>query len=165
MYVAYPKIAQHDVSESRLNITRMSITQPRPDGFVLNLTAKLESHSAFHPQLKEWNGNLNVAGASGTYLNLTIPAFQAKNGALTSIDRDVTLTQEQIGPFGDYVATMVRNTSLTSYLTGKGPLKLGGLPTVSVNYNKTLVMGGKELQTYPTPPPKIEIGPRCPHIY
>ncbi|KAJ5683516.1 hypothetical protein N7462_006681 [Penicillium macrosclerotiorum] len=140
IYVAYPKIAQRDVNDSTLNITSMSITDPKPESFVLNQTQVIGSHSSYHPQIYAFEAAVSLAGAASAFTTVKVPAVKSKDGAQVDVSQTVDLSNATA--FGDFATAVMLNEEVSLNIYGKPELKEGGLPKTTVTYNKTVTMKG-----------------------
>jgi hypothetical protein len=145
VYVGFPHIAQNGVNDSKIHITSMSITNPTPSQFQLELTSVLETHSIFHPQLGAFNASLYLEDSNTAFAVVEIPATPANNGSVSHINQTVQITNEDA--YAAYAKTVLQANSYTITLKGRGSLVEGSFPTTHVNYNKKITMKG----TAPSP--------------
>ncbi|KGO70306.1 Protein of unknown function DUF3712 [Penicillium italicum] len=139
IYVAYPKIAQHDVSDSTLDITEMILSNPTPESFHLKQRQVLGSDSSYHPKIDAFDSEVSLAGAP-PFAHVTVPAVKSKDGAVIHVEQKVDLTNASA--FGDYTTAVMLNEEVSLNIYGRPGLKQGGLPKTTVTYNKTVVMKG-----------------------
>jgi cytoskeletal protein RodZ len=140
VYVGFPHIAQNGVNDSKIHITSMSITNPTPSQFQLELTSVLETHSIFHPQLGAFNASLYLEDSNTAFAVVEIPATPANNGSVSHINQTVQITNEDA--YAAYAKTVLQANSYTITLKGRGSLVEGSFPTTHVNYNKKITMKG-----------------------
>ncbi|KAJ9227440.1 hypothetical protein DTO271D3_1447 [Paecilomyces variotii] len=138
VYVGYPHIAQHDISDSTLNITQLMISNPTPDSFDLHQTQTLGTNSSYHPWIYSFNSTVSLAGASAPFAFIPVPKVKSKNGAEIVIDDRVQLVN--ISAFSDFCKATMLNEEVSLNVYGKPELKEGGLPKTKVTYNKTVTM-------------------------
>jgi len=140
VYVAYPKIAQSDVSDSTLSISSMILSNPTPEGFHLNQVQTIGSHSTYHPQIYAFDAAVSLVGAAAAFATVHVPGVKSKDGAEIEISQDVDLSDATA--FGDYATAIMVNKEIEMNIYGKPKLKEGGLPKVTVTYDKTVTMKG-----------------------
>ncbi|CAG8898753.1 unnamed protein product [Penicillium egyptiacum] len=140
VYVAYPKIAQDAVNDSTLDITEMILSDPTPESFHLEQRQVLGSDSPYHPQIYAFNSAVSLAGAPDPFAYVNVPAVKSKDGAEIHFEQKVDLTDASA--FGDYTTAVMLNEEVSLNIHGRPDLKQGGLPKVTVDYNKTVVMKG-----------------------
>ncbi|KAJ9327833.1 hypothetical protein DTO027B5_3632 [Paecilomyces variotii] len=138
VYVGYPHIAQHDISDSTLNITQLMISNPTPDSFDLHQTQTLGTNSSYHPWIYSFNSTVSLAGASAPFAFIPVPKVKSKNGAEIVIDDRVQLAN--VSAFSDFCKATMLNEEVSLNVYGKPELKEGGLPKTKVTYNKTVTM-------------------------
>lgn len=138
--MAYPKIAQHDVNDSTLNITSMSISNPTPDSFSLKQTQVIGSGSSFHPRIYAFDAAVSLLGAAVPFATVHVPGVKSKDGAELVIEQTVDLSNASA--FGDYATAVMLNEEVSMNIYGKPGLKQGELPKNTVTYNKTVTMKG-----------------------
>lgn len=139
VYVAYPKIAQHDVNDSTLNITSMVISNPTPESFSLKQTQVIGSHSSFHPKIYAFEAAVSL-GAAVPFATVNVPSVKSKDGAELIVEQTVDLSNASA--FGDYAMAVMLNEVVSLNIYGRPGLKEGGLPKNTVTYNKTVAMKG-----------------------
>lgn len=139
IFVAIPKKAQHDLNESTLEVTFQNITQPATDGIHLKLVTTARSSSKFHPTIKAFRAALSLEGRE-PFLYIDVP--ETKANAETEIVVDEDLKFPSLDAFVDYNKVVMGSEEFVVHLDGKTKLKLGGLPLMSVNYNKKVTLKG-----------------------
>ncbi|OJJ47923.1 hypothetical protein ASPZODRAFT_131533 [Penicilliopsis zonata CBS 506.65] len=139
VYVGYPHIAQSDVNKSTLNVTSMVVTNPTPESFHIDQVQVIGSHVAYHPQLYAFNASISLAGAA-SFASALIPAVKAINGATVTVNQELDVTS--LSAFTDFTTAFLLNEEVGLNIYGKPHLKLGGLPEITVTYNKTATMKG-----------------------
>ncbi|KAJ5670730.1 uncharacterized protein N7477_006093 [Penicillium maclennaniae] len=140
VYVAYPKIAQHDVNDSTLNITSMVISNPTPESFNLMQTQVIGSHSSFHPKIYAFEAVVSLLGAALPFATVDVPSVTSSDGAKLVVEQTVDLSNASA--FGGFAAAVMLNEEVSLNIYGKPGLKEGGLPKTTVTYNKTVTMKG-----------------------
>lgn len=142
--MGYPKIAQHDVNDSTLDITEMVISDPTPDSFQLNQTQVIGSHSSYHPEIYAFDAAVSLAGAAAPFATVRVPGVKSKDGAEVEVSQAVDLSDADA--FGDYAKAVMLNEEVSLNIYGKPGLKEGSLPKTTVTYDKTVTMKGKPLR-------------------
>ncbi|KAJ5925324.1 hypothetical protein N7454_007963 [Penicillium verhagenii] len=140
VYVAYPKIAQHDINSSTLNITSMVISDPAPKSFVLDQIQVIGSNSSYHPEIFSFGAAVSLLGAASAFATVNVPAVKSKDGA--EVDISQTLDLSDADAFADYCTAVMMNEEVSLNIYGKPKLQQGSLPKVTVTYNKTVTMKG-----------------------
>ncbi|CZT11106.1 hypothetical protein WAI453_007395 [Rhynchosporium graminicola] len=145
VYVGMPKIAQHDVDDSRLEFREAFFLNPTADSIQVTQKAVLRNPSTFTPTLDPFPAELFLV-THGTYaavsmLTLPMPGIHAKKQTPTSIDNVVTKVNS-IDALGDYAVAVMNNEHITTALVGRTKLHLGKLPTQKVTFNSTSTYKG-----------------------
>ena len=141
-----PRIAQHGVDESWLELYDLRFLDPTPDSIVLTQKAILHSPSIFTPTLDPFNATLWLV-TNGTFatapLNvITMPRIHALHPRSNAsvVDQECPLlTPDQIA---DYATQVLVNKNVSTALTGKTKLHIGALPVTNINYNTTTTYAG-----------------------
>lgn len=118
----------------------MVITEPSPQGFRLNQTQLLGSGSIFHPKIYSFDANVSLAG-SEPFATVIVPQVKGKDGTEIIVEQWVDLSDAD--EFGDFSTAVMMNEEFQMNIYGRPHLKLGELPTIHVDYNKTVTMKGK----------------------
>jgi hypothetical protein len=140
VYVGYPRIAQGDINDSTLDVTSMEISDPSPDGFHLNQKQVIGSGSAFKPKLFSFDADVSLLGSS-KFAVVTVPEVQGRDGYVVDIDQWVDLSS--VEDFEAFSTAVMMNEEFKLNIYGEPRLKLGALPTIDIDYNKTITMKGK----------------------
>lgn len=133
-------MAQNDVNDSTLNITSMVISHPAPSSFSLHQTQVLGSDSSFHPQIYAFDAAISLLGAAVPFSTVRVPAVKSTDGVEVDVTQTVDL--KDVGAFGDFAKAVMLSEEVELSIYGKPRLKQGGLPTITVTYNKTVSMKG-----------------------
>lgn len=128
----------------------MSLSDPAPDSFTLELDSVLSTKSKYHPTLAAFNGSLHLKDSDPAFAYLNIPEVKAQNGTESHIDQRVQIAD--MTEYTKYVMTVLGTTQYSIFLKGRGRIQQGDLPKTSVNYNNEISMKGKyvENSTIPT---------------
>lgn len=118
----------------------MEISNPAPDSFDVYLRQQLGVGSIFRPHLESFNATMTLAGSDKVFLTLTIPALQARDGAIVEVEQRAIL--EDVDAFTAFAVEMMLAEEVTVEVHGRTGLKLGALPTTDVDYDKTVTMKG-----------------------
>ncbi|KAL8877854.1 MAG: hypothetical protein Q9192_008580 [Flavoplaca navasiana] len=152
VYVAFPRIAQNGINDSTLDIESLTLSNPNPNSFHLQQTAKLTNHNRYHPRLDAFNASLSVGGAENKpYAYIELPAVHATETTFTNIDQEVQITD--MDAFIDYNTQLLTQESVDLVVKGRTKLHEGRLPATTVDYEKTITMKGMQ---YPL------LSPFCP---
>ncbi|KAL4884364.1 hypothetical protein BJY04DRAFT_7314 [Aspergillus karnatakaensis] len=139
VYVGYPNIAQEDIDESTLTVESMEISDPAPNGFHLNQRQVIGSGSIFHPRIYSFDAEVSLQG-SPPFATVTVPSVRADDGVELVIDQWLELSDT--GAFADFSTAVMMNEEFQLHVVGEPDLKLGALPKISVDYDKTVTMKG-----------------------
>ncbi|KAF2707574.1 hypothetical protein K504DRAFT_409975 [Pleomassaria siparia CBS 279.74] len=139
IFVAIPKKAQHDLNQSTLEVTSQEVTSPSPNGIHLKLVTTAKSSSKFHPTIEAFRAGLSIEGKE-PFLYVNVPETKAEAETEIVVENDVTFAS--LDQFIDYNKVVMGSESFVVNMDGKTKLKLGGLPRMSVNYNKIITMKG-----------------------
>lgn len=140
VFVAYPRIAQGGINDSTLEITQMKITDPKPDSVQLDLTQVIGTHGSLHPTIYGFNASVSLAGSSSPFSSVYVPDVQPEGETVVNISRRMQWSNETA--FAEYVKAVWFNEQVQLNVYGTPELKEGGLPTITVVYNKTVTMKG-----------------------
>ncbi|KAL8875591.1 MAG: hypothetical protein Q9198_006072, partial [Flavoplaca austrocitrina] len=139
VYVAFPRIAQNGINDSTLEIESLTLSNPNPNSFHLQQTAKLTNHNRYHPRLDAFNASLSVGGAENKpYAYIELPAVHATETTYTNIDQEVQITD--MDAFIDYNTQLLTQESVDLVVKGRTKLHEGRLPATTVDYEKTITM-------------------------
>lgn len=136
-------MARDGINDSRLQVTAMSIQNPRPDNVDLAFTQVLLSNSSFHPTLYPFNASFYLTDKDSNlpYASIRTPEIKSSNGTIANVaTQQVNITHPK--EFTRYVLTSLASEEFTIALRGTGDLKQGSLPKVSVDYDQTIVLKG-----------------------
>lgn len=143
IYVAYPTMARKAISESTLNVTSMTITNPKPDSVELSFKQTFYTQSKYHPTLYPFNASFYMIDNvdNPAFASIRTPKVQAANGTESEVPPqtvNITFPDE----FTRYVLLAYQSEEFTIALRGNGDLKQGSLPKTTVSYNQNLTMKG-----------------------
>jgi len=139
IFVAIPKKAQHDLDQSTLEVTLQEVTSPSPDGVHLKLVTKARSTSKYHPTIQAFRAGLSLEGKE-PFLYIDVP--ETKANAEADIIVDEGLKFPSLDRFVEYNQVVMGSEQFVVNMNGKTKLKLNGLPSMSVNYNKKVTLKG-----------------------
>jgi hypothetical protein len=128
----------------------MSILNPTPNSFDLELTDILTSHSKYKPQLDAFNASLYLENSDTAFAHIEIPAMKAVSVVKTTIKQTVQIAD--MDQYTQYAKTVLSSEEYTMVLKGRGGLKEGGFPKTDVDYNKKITMKGIPLSHQPRHP-------------
>ncbi|BCS18986.1 DUF3712 domain-containing protein [Aspergillus puulaauensis] len=117
----------------------MEISDPSPDGFHLNQKQVIGSGSTFKPKLYSFNADVSLLG-SPKFTTVTVPDVQGRDGYVVNINQWVDLSS--VGDFEAFSTAVMMNEEFKLNIYGEPRLKLGALPTIDIDYNKTITMKG-----------------------
>ncbi|EGD90701.1 hypothetical protein H112_02168 [Trichophyton rubrum D6] len=140
IFVAYPKLAQEDVSASTLTIADMQTTNPRPDALHVKVTQVIGSKSKYHPTLDPFDAKVYLEGQQESFMTLHTPQVKADDGVKAIIDQDVKI--ENAEGFAAFSKAIMLSKEVKLNIIGTTKLKLGGLQKTDVDYDKTTTLKG-----------------------
>ncbi|KAF3483975.1 uncharacterized protein GIQ15_03299 [Arthroderma uncinatum] len=140
IFVAYPKLAQRDVSDSTLAITDMQTSDPTPDSMHVKITQVIGSKSKFHPVLDPFDAQVFLSGEKESFMTLSTPEVKSHDGVKAIVDQDVQIKNHD--GFAAFSKAVMLSEHLDLLVIGKTQLKLGGLQKTTVDYNKTVSLKG-----------------------
>jgi len=140
VYVGMPKIAQHQVNDSKLEFKEAFFLNPTADAITVSQNAVLHNPSKFTPTLDAFPADFFLV-TNGTYaavsmLTLPMPSIHAKKQTATSIENVVVKVNDQ-DALADFAIAVMHNENITTALVGRTKLHLGSLPTQKVKFNST----------------------------
>jgi hypothetical protein len=146
VYVAMPRIAQHDVNRSHLELTELQFLNPSEKTLTLSQKAILHSPSMYTPTLDPFNASLYLV-TNGQYAStpmsmLTMPRIHAlhpQSNATVEAQQVDILDQAEVAA---YATAIMTQEEVTTALVGRTKLHEGKLPVTWVNYNTTLTYKG-----------------------
>jgi hypothetical protein len=139
IFVAIPKKAQHDLNASTLEVKSQEVTQSSADGIHLKLITEAKSGSSFHPTIEAFRAGLSLDGKN-PFLYIDVPTTKAEAETEIIVEQDLKFAS--LDQFVNYNKVVMGSEEFKVYMNGKTKLKLKGLPTMSVNYDKTITMKG-----------------------
>ncbi|KAL3450228.1 hypothetical protein BJX65DRAFT_305681 [Aspergillus insuetus] len=140
VYVGYPNIAQDEIDKSTLSVLELTISEPSPDGFQLYQKQIIGSRSIFHPRIHEFSSEVGLGGASSSFATVTIPGMVARDNTALTVQQWVPLANRTA--FTDFAIAALTQETFGLSIFGKPKLKLGGLPTITVTYQKLVTLTG-----------------------
>ncbi|KAL8829767.1 MAG: hypothetical protein Q9170_006032 [Blastenia crenularia] len=141
VYVAFPRISQDGVNNSKLEIESLILTNPTANSFHLEQTSLLTNHNKYHPRLDAFNASLSVGGATDKiFAYVKLPAVHATEHATTHIDQDVQITN--MDAFVDYNTQLWNHDSVDLALKGRTKLHEMRFPVTTVDFHKTIRLKG-----------------------
>ncbi|GAB7331485.1 hypothetical protein MBLNU13_g02887t4 [Cladosporium sp. NU13] len=139
-YPVYPFIAQNTVNDAKVTINSLRLSNPAPDGFELAINTTFSSNPMYKADLDAFNSSLYLPGSDIPFVSVTVPA--STSGASTELIINQRVVLEHPEEITRYSIITFSNETYSYYLKGKGHLKLGPLPKISVKYDKTVEQKG-----------------------
>jgi hypothetical protein len=145
VYVGLPRIAQHDVDHSHLEITEIQFLEPTSDSILMTQKAILHNPSKFTPTLDPFTA-ANYLLVNGVYgpepmIHLPMPKIHALKTSNASIE-GARIHIDSLDQVSAYATACLSNDEVEVALVGKTVLHLGSLPSVDINYNTTTTHKG-----------------------
>ncbi|KAN0106018.1 Protein of unknown function (DUF3712) domain containing protein [Hyaloscypha variabilis] len=146
VYVGMPKIAQHDVDESYMEITALKFLNPTSDSIVLTQEVILHSPSIYTPTLDSFTAASWLV-TNGTFgptpmLMIPMPQIHALHPVSNHSVENLNITIANLQQVTDYATALITQENVTTALTGKTKLHEGKLPVVNINYNSSSTYKG-----------------------
>jgi hypothetical protein len=141
-----PKIAQHDVDESYMEITALKFLNPTSDSIVLTQEVILHSPSIYTPTLDSFTAASWLV-TNGTFgptpmLMIPMPQIHALHPVSNHSVENLNITIANLQQVTDYATALITQENVTTALTGKTKLHEGKLPVVNINYNSSSTYKG-----------------------
>jgi hypothetical protein len=121
------------------------VTEPNEQGVKLKFKTIIRSDSKYHPTIHSFNASLSLDGQD-PFTYITVPEAKSEAETFVSVDQHVDFAT--LDAFSKYTSTVLAAETFNVHLDGKPTIKLGGLPSMKVNYNKVVTMKGSN---YPLP--------------
>lgn len=143
IYVGVPHKGQKELDKAEIEVTNQGISDPKPNSFHLVLKNTITSTSSYHPTLSSFNGSLFLEDTLPDikpYGYITIPQVHSEAVNNVDIEQDVQIVD--MDQFIAYNKLVINSEEFRLGLRGKPSVKLGGLPSFDVDYNKVVTMKG-----------------------
>jgi len=146
VYVGMPKIAQHGVDESSIEITDLEFLDPTPEYITLTQKAILHSPSMYTPTLDPFSAGSYLV-TNGTYSSepmifIEMPRIHALHPKSNASVEGQVVHINNLEAVTNYCIAVLTQEEVTSALVGKTKLHEGKLPVVTINYNTTTTYKG-----------------------
>jgi len=147
IFVAVPKIAQHDVDKSYLEFKELKFLEPSPQSLLISQESVLHNPSKFSPTLDSFNASFYVVTngtvATSRILYLTLPEIHATRPSSNQSIVSQTVKIENEAQLADFATQVLHNENVTQRLEGRTRLHLKGLPSNNVDYQETTTYKGE----------------------
>lgn len=122
----------------------MVLSDPYTTHCHIELDQVLSVHSPFKPKLFEFPANLSLPGRGSDrpFMSVTVPQTVAKDGQKVIVNQHTDFPS--VEEFTRYTTTVMQNEELEVIVYGRPKLRQGGLPKITVTYNQTVKMKGKQ---------------------
>jgi hypothetical protein len=149
VYVGMPKIAQHGVDESSIEVTELKFLDPTSESVVLSQQVILHSPSIFTPTLDPFTASSYLV-TNGTFgptpmLYIPMPKIHALHPQSNASVANLNLTIANLDQVTDYATALITQEEVTTALTGRTNLHEGKLPVVNINFNTSSTYKGTSL--------------------
>jgi hypothetical protein len=146
VYVGMPKIAQHGVDESWIEVTTLKFLNPTSDSVVLTQDVILHSPSIYTPTLDPFTAASWLV-TNGTFgpvpmLYIPMPRIHALHPQSNASVSNLNLTISNLEQVTDYATAIITQENVSTALTGRTNLHEGKLPVVNINFNSTSTYKG-----------------------
>jgi hypothetical protein len=143
VFVGVPNIAQKGINDARLSLEAQVVTSPTSDSINVMMNTTTENGNSYHPQLYSFKAALFLEDTEPDikpfgYIN--IPAVKATKQFTTIVNQNMTIVdQEQFARYNQLVLT---SETYRVGLRGRVPLKEGGLPKTTIDFNHVITSKG-----------------------
>ncbi|KAG9233505.1 hypothetical protein BJ875DRAFT_43475 [Amylocarpus encephaloides] len=146
VYVAMPKIAQHDVNAANIEVTEFKFENPTMETILLTQRAKLNNPSLYTPTLDSFAAASYLV-TNGTFGPASIIHVQMPEAHATKpYSKQEVVNQEvkidDLDQLAAFATAVVSDEYVHTALVGKTKLHLGALPVVEVTFNDTSTYKG-----------------------
>jgi len=146
VYVGMPRIAQHGVNESYLEMTDIEFLDPTPETVVLTQKAILHSPSIYTPTLDPFNASLwlvtNGTIATKPMNQILMPRIHALHPKSNASVIGQQVQIQNLDQITDYATQVLTNKNVSTALTGRTTLHEGHLPAIGIKFNTTTTYAG-----------------------
>ena len=87
IFVGLPKQAQHEINESKLEVTNMEVTNPTSDSVHLKIDNTITSDSKYHPRIEAFRAGLSLDGQD-PFIYVNVPEAKSEHETYVTIDQD-----------------------------------------------------------------------------
>ena len=144
VYVGFPRIAQHGINKSTLEIQSQIFSNPTPDSFHLEQTAIIGNHNRYHPQLDAFNASLSIDGPTvKPFAFLQLPAIHATETATSYVNQTVNIAD--LDEWTRYTTLIVNSDQIKVAVQGRTDLYEMRNPVTTVDYRKVATIKGSYL--------------------
>lgn len=141
VYVGFPRIAQHGINKSTLEIQSQILSNPTPDSFHLEQTSIIDNHNTYHPQLDAFNASLSIDGPIvKPFAFLEIPALHATETATSYVNQTVKIVD--LDEWTRYTTLIVNSDEIKVAIRGRTGLHEMRNPVTTVDYRKVVALKG-----------------------
>ncbi|OJD29288.1 pre-mrna processing factor 4-like protein [Diplodia corticola] len=143
IYVGVPHKGQDELNKADVQVIRQEITDPQPNSFHLVLNNNVTSTSSYHPTLSSFNGSLFLEDSLPDikpFGYITIPEVKSESEVQVDVEQDVEVAD--MDQFIAYNKLVISSEEFRLGLRGRPSVKLDGLPSFDVDYNKVVTMKG-----------------------
>ncbi len=141
-----PRIAQNGINGSRITITDLEFRSPTANTLIMTQRAELTDPSMYTPTLDPFSAQLWLLtdGQFGAepMLALPMPRIHAQRPYVNASVENAFVEIESLDQVTAFATAVLSLETVTTALTGRTKLHLGGLPTTWVKYNTTIVQNG-----------------------
>ncbi|KIW04146.1 uncharacterized protein PV09_04954 [Verruconis gallopava] len=143
VFVGIPNIAQKAINEASLTLESQVVTFPQPDSIHVMMNTTVTNPSSYHPQLYSFQAALFLEDTEPDikpFGYIEIPAAKAESTFSSIINQQMNITDQE--QFARYNQLVLSSETYRVALRGRIPLKEGGLPKTTVNFNHVVESKG-----------------------
>ncbi|KAL9114650.1 MAG: hypothetical protein Q9227_001328 [Pyrenula ochraceoflavens] len=141
VFVAYPRIAQQQLDHSTLSVEEQRVTDPSPTDIHLFFRSQVGSQSPQHPDIYGFHADLQLEGARAPFTTIEVPGLpNSHNGQNVRVNTTVQIGDQDL--FAEFAIATLTQKQVRCWIHGKTHLKQGGLPKISVRYDKMVIVNG-----------------------
>lgn len=139
-----PHKGQKELDKAEIEVTFQGISDPKPNSYRLVLNNTVTSGSSYHPTIFSFNGSLFLEDSLPDikpFGYITIPEVKSESVTQVDVEQDVQITD--MDQFVAYNKLVINSEEFRLGLRGRPSVKLSGLPSFDVDYNKVVTMKGE----------------------
>lgn len=141
--VGFPRKAQKDVNDSRLEIRSMVLTSPTRDSLHLRLEELLHNDSGYHPVIDAFNASLFLEDTLPNIQPFTfieVPRIRSEDVTPITIDQNIGIAN--MDQFTRYTKLVMNSEEYRLAIRGSTGLHQKGLRKINVDYNEVVTLKG-----------------------
>ncbi|KKA29760.1 hypothetical protein TD95_004768, partial [Thielaviopsis punctulata] len=141
--VGVPNLMQKRVNESKVTISRIAMTNPTNDSFLLSADSTISTPGSTHATIFPFEAELSLAedGFDYPFGSITFPKNKSSKNTTTLIDQTVQITN--VTALTAFNGWLLAKETVRLRIKGKPKLKISGLSRkYKMNFNKVVELKG-----------------------